>query len=59
MAGSVSPASKTVELSSDGGVSFQYLADIPWGSHPDEKETKGPCVVILDKGGNPIETKLA
>ena len=48
MAGSISPPTRTVEMSTDGGVSFQSLADIPWGA-PTEPETAGPCVVILDE----------
>lgn len=48
MAGSISPPSRTVEISTDGGVSFQNLTDIPWGE-PTEPETAGPCVVILDE----------
>ena len=31
MAGSINPDSRTVELSTDGGQTFQDLGDIPWG----------------------------
>ena len=31
MAGSINPESRTVELSTDGGLTFQDLGDIPWG----------------------------
>ena len=46
MAGSVVPDSQTVELTTDGGQTFQHLAEIPWGQ-PTEPELFGPCTVIL------------
>ena len=46
MAGSILPDSQTVELTTDGGQTFQNLSEIPWGS-PTEPELLGPCVVIL------------
>ena len=47
MAGSVRPDSRTVELTTDGGKTFQHLGDIPWGQNTTEPELRGPCVVIL------------
>ena len=47
MAGSVAPDSRTVELTTDGGKTFQHLGEIPWGRPTTEAELLGPCVVIL------------
>ena len=48
MAGSVAPDSRIVELTTDGGQTFEHLADIPWG-RPSEEEIAGPCAVILGR----------
>ena len=48
MAGSVAPDSRIVELTTDGGKTFEHLADIPWG-RPSEEEIAGPCAVILGR----------
>ena len=47
LSGSIRPESRIVELSTDGGQSFQHLAGIHWG-RPNETESSGPCTVILD-----------
>ena len=48
MAGSIDPESRIVELSTDGGQTFEHLENITWGT-PSEDENAGPCVVILDQ----------
>lgn len=47
MAGSIYPDSRVVELTADGGINWEHLAQIPWG-RPNELEITSPCVVILD-----------
>ena len=37
MAGSVRPDARTVELTRDGGKTFEHLAVIPWGWSEDSK----------------------
>ena len=46
IAGGLRPDSQTVEMTTDGGQTFEHLADIPWG-RPTYDERIGPCVVIL------------
>ena len=46
MAGSIYPESRVVELTADGGINWEHLAQIPWG-RPSELEITSPCVVIL------------
>ena len=48
MAGSIRPDARTVELTRDGGKTFEHLGIIPWGSST-EDEIAGPCAVILDE----------